>query len=160
MVLLGPYAAYGVGDHVPLARIISEHNVNIDKSLGIGERKRPPELRFEHAENGGVGANAEGEREDDDEREAGILAKDASGIAKIAQKCFDEGQPFSFAPGFFGLFEAAEFDEGMAAGLLGRHARAKVVFDVKLEMAFHFSGELALSSGLAKQSGESDEPRT
>jgi len=160
MALLGPYPAYGIGDHVPLAWIFAENNVNVDKALGIGEGKRTPELRFEHAKNSGVGTDAQGERENDDEGEAAILAEDASSVAKIAQESLDKGQAFSFAPGFFSLLEAAELEEGLAAGFFCAHTCAQIVFDVELEMALQFGGEFAFAAGLAEEVGESDEPCT
>src|SRR5271167_715786 len=159
MILLGPCTAYGVGDHVPLAWIFAENNMSVHEALGIGKWKRTPKLRLENAEDGGVGSNAEGERENDDEREAGIFAKDAPGVAKVAQQSFDRGQAFAIAPGLLGLFEAAEFDQGLAAGFNRRHSGPKVVFDVKLEMAFHFCGEFALAAVLAKEAGDSNEQR-
>jgi hypothetical protein len=46
----------------------------------------------------------------------------------------EEGETASIADGFFGLFEAAEFEEGVVAGFFGGHAGAEVVFDVKFEV--------------------------
>jgi hypothetical protein len=40
---------------------------------------------------------------------------------------------------------------------LRSHARAKLVFDVELEMAFQFGGELTFPAGLAEELGKSDE---
>jgi hypothetical protein len=44
------------------------------------------------------------------------------------------------------LFDAAEFEESLAASFLRRHARTQVVFDVQLNMVFQFLGKLLLAS--------------
>jgi hypothetical protein len=79
----------------------------VDEPLGIGEGQGTPELRFENAEDGGVGSDAESKGENDHKREAGPFAEDAQAVAEVAQKRFDKGQALTIAIGFFGLIEAA-----------------------------------------------------
>jgi len=62
----------------------------------------------------------------------------AEGEASVLKKGIERGEAAAVADGFFGLVEAAEFEEGLAAGLFGRHAGAEIVFDVELEMRFEF----------------------
>jgi hypothetical protein len=140
-----------------LPGIFAKDHVHVDKAFRIRERQWPPELRFEHAEDRSVGADAERQSEDDYDAESGILTENASSEAKITQESFNDWQAAAFAPSFFRLFEAAEFNESLAAGFLRRHSRANVVFDVKLEMAFQFRGELAFSARLTKEFGEAKE---
>ena len=42
------------------------------------------------------------------------------------------------------MFQATEFDGGVAASFGGRHAGAKVVFNEELEMVFEFFGEFVI----------------
>jgi hypothetical protein len=58
--------------------------VRIDEPLGIGEGQRAPKLRFENAEDGGVGADAQRKRKNDHESKPGILAQHSKAVAKIA----------------------------------------------------------------------------
>ena len=51
--------------------------------IGIPERQRAKQDAAHDAEDGGVGADAEGEREDDGEREAGRAPERAQGVAEV-----------------------------------------------------------------------------
>jgi len=62
-------------------------------------------------------------------------------MPQILEQHFHERQPPAFANYFFGLFQAAKFYKGSAAGFGCGHASLHVFFDVKLEMAFHLGGE-------------------
>jgi hypothetical protein len=62
-------------------------------------------------------------------------AEKPAGIAQVLEQGFKEGKSTMIADGLFGLFEAAEFEEGVAAGLFGVHAGAQVVCDVQFEVA-------------------------
>jgi hypothetical protein len=61
------------------------------------------------------------------------------------EKCFKEWQPAPVAIDFLGLFHATELHKRLPPRLCGIHARAQIVFDVHLEMAFHLGGKLVLS---------------
>src|ERR1700741_5331338 len=104
-----------------------------------------------HTENGGVGANAESEREDGDDGEAGTLAQGARGVAQILEQRLDEGKRTPLAIELLGGLEATELHERLAAGFLRSHAGAQIVIHVHLEMAFHFGGELKVVLIAAEQ---------
>ena len=53
---------------------------------GIAERQRPQQDRVDDREDGGVGADAEGERQHDDRGEAGTLPHQAQRVAKILEQ--------------------------------------------------------------------------
>jgi hypothetical protein len=61
----------------------------------------------DEGEDGGVGADAEGEREDNDETEGGRFAKRAKGKADVASEVFDERFPSGGANFFFGYIDRA-----------------------------------------------------
>ena len=48
-------------------------------------RQRPQEHGVDHAEDGGVGADAEGERDDGDNAEGGRLDQHPDGVTEIGQ---------------------------------------------------------------------------
>src|SRR5580700_6895921 len=54
--LLAPRAKAFDGEDVPLLRVLAQHSVGVDETFGIGEGQRAPELGFENAKDGGVGA--------------------------------------------------------------------------------------------------------
>ena len=59
------------------------------KLLGIFDGKRPQEKRIDHAEDGGVGADAEAKSEDGDGREAEILIQHSEAEANVLERRFD-----------------------------------------------------------------------
>jgi hypothetical protein len=61
---------------------------------------------------------------------------------------------------FFGLFNATEFDQCLAARFLGGHACAQIVIDVHLEMAFHLGCKIFFSALLSKQFAQPRQPST
>jgi hypothetical protein len=103
---------------------------------------------IDDGEDGGVGADAESESEDDDGSEARIFAERAEGKAEILLSDFEKGETAAITIGFLGGFDAAEFQEGLAAGFGGRQAGAEVVVDVQLQVGFDFFGEFAIVGGL------------
>ena len=54
-----------------------------DELFGMGIGKPDEENSVDEAEDGGVGADAESQREDSDGREAGILAEQARAVANV-----------------------------------------------------------------------------
>ena len=57
-----------------------------DQPIGIVIRQRPQQHAVDDGEDGGVGADAERERQHGDEREAGLPAQHARGVAKVLQR--------------------------------------------------------------------------
>src|SRR3979409_17999 len=106
-------------------------------------------------ENGGVRAHAESDREHDNGGESGILQEHARAIAKILRKCIEQGKTPPLAVFLLGLLETPELDECIAPRFCRAHARAQIVFDVHLEMAFHLRRKIAFSPLFAEKSAES-----
>ena|SRR6185295_12247588 len=57
-----------------------------DEVGGISEAKRTKQNGVDDAEDGGVGANSEGERQNSDQRECGALGEEAKRVAEILQQ--------------------------------------------------------------------------
>ncbi len=53
--------------------------------VGMRIGKRTQQQRVDHAENGGIGADADGQGGHDDQRQHHVLAKHAKGVAKILE---------------------------------------------------------------------------
>jgi hypothetical protein len=70
--------------------------------------------------------------------------KYAQAITQILAQGINKGEAALVAAELFRLFQATEFDGGVAASFGGRHAGAKVVFNEELEMVFEFFGEFVI----------------
>jgi hypothetical protein len=103
-----PVAQVGVGNlrHIHL-RILFARFADEEEFAGIAVRERAKERRVDDGEDRGVGADAEGKRQDDDRGEPRIAKHEAKGVAQIlaehrhleADSC--EGDCASGNPGWF-----------------------------------------------------------
>ena len=80
-------------DHPAEGRRLAE----IDEALPVLVGQRPQQHAADHAEDRGVGADAEREGQHGDEREAGALAERAEGEAEVVQQTGHEGSPGALA---------------------------------------------------------------
>ncbi len=115
-----------------------------EELFGVGVWKRLEKNSVDDTEDCGVGADAEGEREDRDRGEAGIFAQHAEGETKILKRGFDEGKAAEFAICFFELGIAAKADARGASGFFGGHAAADVFLRRHFEMRVEFVLEFAI----------------
>ena len=120
--------------------------------LGVSHREHAEDDRVDKGEDGGVGADAEGESEDGDGSEGGILAQGAQGVADVLEQRFEERDAAGVATFFFGGFEAAKFEAGAAEGFVPRDAGGDEVVGVGFEMEAEFGVHVALHLG-AVESG-------
>ena len=127
MVLAAPVGEIGIGGIVQAAPVAREDH---DQPIGRFERQRPEERRVDQAEDGGVRADAEREREDRRRGEAGVLAEYAHRGDQILAECVERRDSVLIAISFLRLRRAAQADQRVAPRLVGRHARAQVVVDV------------------------------
>src|SRR6266446_443050 len=128
------------------------------QTIGFWIGQRPKKHGINQGENGGIRAHAESDREHNNSSEAGVFAEHARTEAQVLPQNLKEWKTAPVAVDFFGLFDAAEFHEGLAPCFWGAQAGAQIVFDVHLEMAFHLGGEFALASLLAEESAEAQQP--
>jgi hypothetical protein len=122
-----------------------------DEALRIVNWQRPKENCINQAEDGGVGADAEGEREDGGGSKARRFAQHAEGEAEVLEKRVEERKAASIAVFVFGLLRAAEADEGLAAGFGGREATLKIFFDGELQVGRDFVVEVAVEPSAAEE---------
>jgi hypothetical protein len=84
----------------------------------------------------------------------GVLFWCVCDIAEVLQHGFEEGEGAGVADGFFGLFEAAEVDEGLAAGFVGGHAGVEVFFDGQFEVGGHLGVEVLIELSAAEEGSD------
>jgi len=114
-----------------------------EELVGAGIWQRFEKDGVNHAEDRGVGADAEREREDGDRGESGIFPQHAEGEAEILKRGFNERQAAEFAICFFELRSAAEANARGASGFFWRHATGDVFlrgeFEMRIELVLKFA---------------------
>src|SRR5260370_42412598 len=100
-------------------RIVFLHD---DELLRILVGKRTEQHPIDHTEYRGVCADAKGKSKDGDGGEAGIFAEHAGGEADVLPQRFQQWKTAPVAVVFFGLLDATELDDRVAAGFFWTHA--------------------------------------
>src|SRR5258708_7497281 len=130
------------------------------KAMQIGQSKRPHQEGFGETEDGGVHADPQRQSKQRGHCEARVFAEHANAVTNVLQKRVKEGKTALVAIKILGLLEAAEFDQSLTARFDSVHARAQIVLDVHLEMAFHLRGEIPVATVPAEESAKSYKPST
>src|SRR5262249_41009888 len=120
----------------------------------------PKQHGVDDAEDGGVGADAESERENRGERESGAGAKHSRTKADILDQMLNDRKTAAIAVQLLRLLEPAQVDQRVSARLLRCHAGADVVIDVHLQMAVELHPHLALVPVESERAGETTHERT
>ena len=102
------------------------------------------EHAVDEAEDGGVGADAETQREHDGGGEARAAAQAAQAVADVLHQHLEEPAAARVAASLLGLVDAAKRDDGRAPGLLRGHAAPDVGRRLEVEMQAHLVVELCL----------------
>src|SRR5260370_27053742 len=114
--------------------------------------------RVQCAENRGGGTDAKSQRQCGRSREARAFAKHAKSKADVGPRRFQNGDAAAVAVALFGLLDAAQLDEGIAAGGPWRHSGAEVVFDVHLEMGLQLLRQIGVTLLFSEKALEPLEP--
>ena len=109
-----------------------------DEATGIRIRQRTQQHRVDEAEDRGVCADAERQREHGDHREARALAKRAQGVSCVLERALDQADAARVPALLTALIEAAELTERREARVLGRHAGGEVDLDLTVEVIADF----------------------
>lgn len=128
-----------------------------DKLLGVRIWKRTEENGVDDGKEGRVGTEAESENGDGGGGETGIVAKHARGVTEILGEGFKKWEGTLIADAFFGLLEAAELKEGVAARFVMGEACADVVVDVELEVRGKFGVQFPFELQAAKEIADAKE---
>ncbi len=125
--------------------------------MGVGEGQWAKQDGVDDAENDDVCADAQGKNEHGDDGEAAVAAQAAKSVAEVLKQNVEPGQAARLAVVFASLLDAAEADEGLAAGFFGRHAALDVFFDGEFEMRGHLGVELTVERLLMKEGADAVE---
>jgi hypothetical protein len=111
-----------------------------DKLFGMRVREWAKQHAIDDGEECGVGADAEGQDENCGGGEGRIAQEEAESETCVLEKRFREGEGALITDLLFGLFQAAELEEALAASFGGGHSAAEMVLDVKLKVGVELSG--------------------
>ncbi len=125
-----------------------EHPVRIV----VGQRSE--QHGIDQREDGGVGADADGQRKDGDDRESRISADPANGVPKIVTQDLERGQSSLIPIAFFGGLHAAEPDPRAPVRLVGRQSTANVFVGQPLDVGLDLLGEIAVGMPAQKRADE------
>src|SRR5882762_5445802 len=92
------------------------------QTMKIGQSKRSHQKGFGETENGGVHADSQRQSKQRGHCEAGVFAEHARAVVHVLAQSFQERQSAAFAIKLFGLFNATELDQCLAACFWGAHA--------------------------------------
>ena len=128
--------------------------------LRLRKRQRLQHRRVHDAEHDGVGADAEGQREDGDGGEAGRGTQRADRVADVLPQLVEPADRTCVALRLLGLLDAAEGAARGEARLLGRQALAdEVVFELA-QVGRHLAGQLALGAAGTQERQQAHEEAT
>src|SRR5215469_112969 len=125
-----------------------------DELLRMRHRQVAQQDLIGQREDGGVGADAQGESENGDGGEARRFSEHAKSEAQILEQGVEEGKATAVAVALPGLFETAELEERLAAGLFGGHALSEVAFDSHFQVRTQFGVEVAIELRAAKDGAQ------
>src|SRR6185436_5973823 len=123
----------------------------LDQAFGLPHGQGLQHRRIDQAEDGGIRADAESQRGDRGDREAGALPEDAGGVPDVLDKVLEEARAAHVAALLLHLIEAAELEAGAPARAGLVHARPHVVGDLTLEMIAKLGVELRFETTPADQ---------
>ena len=120
--------------------------------------ERPEQQCVGEAEDGGVGADAEGQRDDGRRGEGGAAPQQVDTMAQVARQIVEPGKASLVAHRLHGLRDAAGRDPGYAPSALGGLAAAAGVLGGELEMKRQFLLEIAIRAAPPEHAAEAGDP--
>jgi hypothetical protein len=105
-----------------------------DEPLLFGERKGTQQDRVQNTEDGGASADAEGQRQHGDRREAQVLAQRARAVPQVLPQVFERPDASHVPALLTHALHAAEVNERDATRLLGAHPARDVALSLLLQV--------------------------
>ncbi len=133
-----PIDEIGIGCAPALHALAAHVAPESHEAAGLGEGEGAEHDGIDHTEDGGIGADAEGEGERGDECEARAFAEAARGVAQILQQDFEPAEGPHFARGLLQGSGIAESAAGFGGGEVGARG---TLGEVKLEFVFEVAIE-------------------
>src|SRR6516225_6354620 len=100
----------------------------------------------DHAEDGGIGSDAERQRDHGHSREAGIAAQLPQTVANILQEALDIVHPAHVAALLLEVFHSAHFAQGRVTGFLRRRTPCDLLLNQFLKVEAKLVGKLLLNT--------------
>ena len=119
--------------------------------LGPLEVESANECRVDDAEAHGVGANAEGNRQDGRRREPAFLQHQPRGEPEILEEIVEQPEPPDLSMARLQRACSPEGDARLPRRLCRDHATADIVFGEHLEMRLELPGKLSILRGAADE---------
>lgn len=131
------------------ADVVERHEL-----VGTLDRQWPQQHRVDQAEDGGVGAGAERQRDDGHGGKAALPAEHAQGVSQILERRLDERQAAAIPIDLFDLIDAAEGAQRRVPGVVSGHPSAPVLVDLHLEVAADLVVEIPLEPAAREQGAQ------
>jgi hypothetical protein len=115
-----------------------------DQPIRIRKRQRPEHDRADDAEHGGIGADAEGQREHRGNGERGRSPQRSPRIAEVLPEFLDRRPSPHAAHRFLDQQHIAELVAGRSGGLFGRFATIDAILNRQIQVTLDLLGELCV----------------
>ncbi len=130
------------------------------EAIGVGEREGAQQDGVHHAEDRGVGSDAQRQHDDGRHGIPGPLAQHAHRVAKIAKQALQGGQATAVTTLLARPLQAADFQHGLSPRFRGAQSTPQAIVDVQLEVAFELGVEFAVAPPAREGASESNDPGT
>jgi hypothetical protein len=142
------------------SRALVVRREQLHQTIGVRIRQRPQQQGTDHAEDGGRGTDAEGEREHGDDREAGRTPERPDTMRHISPGVVDPGERACVAMQVLRLCDAAHRAPRGETSLVRTQAAAAVLVLEKGEVRGDFSRDLGVGALTAKDVQDSTQDAT
>ncbi len=127
-----------------------------DQAGRRGIRERAEDDGIDDAENGGVGANAEGQGENRHEGECGAVTQGSHRVAQVLPQGFEPVKRPHLSTGLLPQGGVAELVSGGAGGIFESHTGLAVPAGAGGEMEFEFLFQLAIEAAAQEQRAQAE----
>ncbi len=142
-----------VVDEVTGSAPLGQADANLHEAVGILHRERAQPHGVHRLEDRGVGADAQREREERHEGEAGVEAQQPRAVAQVLPHGFEGGERVHAIDLFAHERDVAELAVRGGARVGRRHAARDVGVGLDLEVGLQLAGPLVVPPGAAQESG-------
>ena len=127
---------------------------------GTGHRQRAEQQGIGEAEHGGIGADADGQRDDGNRGKTLVSREEPGPVPQIAHQVVEPGQPPLIAKRFHGVLEVARFQPGRSRRALGRLAAALRLLGRQIHVEPQLLFEVTIRSPRADRAPQAVNPFT
>ena len=148
------------GDRVGLVREAALATIRSEphQPARLAEGQRTQQDGVDHAEDRDIGADSQGQHQDNDAGKRAISPQGAQGKAQVLAQDVQRRQAASIAMLLHRPLHAAKADEGLAARLFRQHALAEIVLDPRVDMGADLGSEINIE-WLPAKCGDDAAPR-